>query len=95
MDGWGEWTSIIVAGGTMVATIVLACFTIVLARATRQLAQASAEPRVTATIQQNLWSMKHCDFIVENSGNAPAYDVVVAITPEPSSMRIVATANRL
>ena len=83
MGGWGEWTSIIVPGVTMFATIVLAWFTFVLARATRQLARASEEPRVTATIQPNLWSMMHCDFIVENSGNAPAYDVVVAITPEP------------
>ena len=83
MDGWGEWTSIIVPGVTMVAAIVLAWFTFVLARATRQLARASEEPRVTATTQPNLWSMMHCDFIVENSGDAPAYDVVVAITPEP------------
>ena len=67
----------------MVATIVLAWFTFVLARATRRLAHASSRPLVSATIQPNLWSMMHCDFVVENSGNAPAYDVSVAITPEP------------
>ena len=83
VEGWEEWSSIIVPAVTMVATIVLAVFTLVLARATRQLARATSQPRVTATIQPNLWSMVHCDFIVENSGNAPAYDVVVAITPEP------------
>ncbi|MYH58656.1 MAG: hypothetical protein F4145_11825 [Boseongicola sp. SB0675_bin_26] len=38
---------------------------------------------MTATIQPNLWSMVHCDLIVENSGNAPAYDILVGIDPEP------------
>ena len=42
-----------------------------------------SQPQVTATIQPNLWSMMHCDLIVENSGNAAAYDVDLVITPEP------------
>ena len=83
MDDWRIWSDIVVPIVTMVATVVLAGLTWVLARATKQLARASSQPRVTATIQPNLWSMVHCDLIVENSGNAPAYDVVVAITPEP------------
>ena len=83
MDAWESWSEIIVLFVTMIATIVLAGFTWVLARATKQLAQASSQPQVTATIQPNLWSMIHCDLIVENSGNAAAYDVALVITPEP------------
>lgn len=87
-----EWISshlmfsmpILVSVTTMVATIVLACFTFVLARETKRLASASTEPFVTATIHPNIWSMVHCDFVVANSGTAPAYDVAIDISPEPS-----------
>ncbi len=83
MVGWETWTDIIVPAVTMAATIVLAWFTFVLARATRRLARASSQPLVSAAIQPNIWSMMHSDLVVHNSGNAPAYDVVVEITPEP------------
>ena len=83
MDDWGNWINTVVPAVTMFATIVLAGLTWVLARATKQLARASSQPQVTATIQPNLWSMMHCDLIVENSGNAPAYDIIVGIDPEP------------
>lgn len=83
VDEWEMWGEIVVPVVTMVATIVLAVFTWVLARATKQLARATSQPRVTATIQPNLWSMVHCDLIVENTGNAPAYEVEIEITPEP------------
>lgn len=68
---------------TALATIALVCFTVVLASATKRMARASSQPLVTATIEPNVWSMMHCDFVVENAGNAPAYDVTVKITPEP------------
>lgn len=83
MDDWVKWMSSAVPFVTMFATIVLALLTAVLAWATMRLARASSQPQVTATIQPNLWSMVHCDLIVENSGNAPAYDIVVGIDPEP------------
>ena len=83
MDAWETWSEIIVLFVTMVATIVLAGFTWVLARATKQLALASSQPQVTATIQPNLWSMAHCDLVVGNSGNAAAYDITLEIAPEP------------
>jgi len=83
MDAWGTWSEIVVLFVTMAATIVLAGFTWVLARATKQLAEVSSQPQVTATIQPNLWSMMHCDLVVENSGNAAAYDVVLVISPVP------------
>ena len=83
MSDWNEWVGIAVSGGTLAATIVLACFTFVLARATKRLAEATSRPLVTATIQPNLWSAMHCDIVVANNGNAPAYDIALTITPEP------------
>ncbi len=66
------------------ATIALVIVTVVLARATKRMARASSQPLVTATIEPNIWSMVHCDFVVENSGSAPAYNVKIRISPEPS-----------
>ena len=68
---------------TGLATIALVFVTVVLARATKRMARASSQPLITATIEPNVWSMLHCDIVVENSGNAPAYDVVINIAPEP------------
>ena len=67
---------------TPLATIALVWVTVVLARATKQMAQASTQPLVTATIEPNIWSMLHCDLVVENSGNSPAYDININISPE-------------
>ena len=69
---------------TALATIALVGVTVVLARATKRMARASSQPMVTATIELNIWSMMHCDFLVENTGNAPAYSVVVKVCPEPN-----------
>ena len=69
---------------TALATIALVFVTFVLTKATKRMARASSQPLVTATIEPNIWSMLHCDIVVENSGNAPAYNVVVKIDPEPN-----------
>ena len=92
MNPFESWTSEMflatsqVAAGfvTALATIALVCVTVVLAKATKRMARASSQPLVTATIEPNIWSMLHCDIVVENSGNAPAYNVVVKISPEPN-----------
>ena len=68
---------------TAVATAVLACFTIVLTYATRKMTQASNHPFVTATFEPNIWSTMHCDFVIANSGNSPAYDISVKVSPDP------------
>ena len=80
------WSSYILPNLTAIATIVLAVLTGVLAFSTWRLAKATTQPMVTATIEPNIWSMMHCDFIVENNGNAPAFDVVVEIDPEPKRL---------
>ena len=51
------------------------------------MARASSQPLVTATIEPNVWSMIHCDFVVQNSGNAPAFDVRIEISPEPTQTK--------
>ena len=67
---------------TALATIALVAVTIVLARATKRMANASSQPFVTATIEPNIWSMVHCDIVLQNTGNAPAFDVSVTVSPE-------------
>ena len=92
MELFESWTSEMVLGVsqiaagfvTALATIALVIVTVVLARATKRMARASSQPMVTATIEPNIWSMVHCDFVVENSGNAPAYSVAVKVSPEPN-----------
>ena len=68
---------------TAIATAVLAYFTFVLTYATRKMAQASSQPFVTATFEPNAWSIVHCDLVVSNSGNAPAYDISIKVSPYP------------
>ena len=62
------------------ATMALVWVTWTLAKETRRMAQAS-QPFVTATIEWNTWSMKHCDFVLQNTGNAPAFDIEARVTP--------------
>lgn len=69
--------------GTTFATAVLVVVTCILARETHRMARASVRPFVTVTIEPNGWSLIHCDMVVENSGNSPAYDVKIKISPEP------------
>ena len=91
MNPFESWTSEMFLGLSQItagfltasATIALVVVTVVLAKATKRMARASSQPLVTATIEPNIWSMLHCDFVVENSGNAPAYNVVVKVSPEP------------
>lgn len=81
-------TLIISVGGllgtlvTAVATFLLWRVTIVLAKETKRMVDASAQPHVVATIEPNRWSMMHFDLHVSNTGNATAYDVKVVFTPE-------------
>ncbi|MCY3815987.1 MAG: hypothetical protein OXG59_06795 [Gammaproteobacteria bacterium] len=75
-------SQIVAAFLTAFATIALVAVTIILARATKRMASASSQPFVTATIEPNIWSMMHCDIVLQNTGNAPAFDVRVIANPE-------------
>ena len=68
---------------TAIATAVLAYFTVVLTYATKKMAQASNQPFVTVTFEPNIWSTMHCDFVIANSGNSPAYDISIKVSPQP------------
>lgn len=67
---------------TAVATVVLGFVTWVLARETKVLSRATAQAHVTATLEPNQWSINFLDIVVENSGNAPAYEIKVEFDPE-------------
>lgn len=45
------------------------------------MAEAAARPHVVVTLTPNRWSMRHFDIHIDNTGDATAYDVVVAFDP--------------
>ncbi|WP_103309413.1 MULTISPECIES: hypothetical protein [unclassified Pseudomonas] len=66
---------------TAVATFFLWRVTLVLARETTRMAEASAQPHVVVTLSPNRWSVRHFDLLIDNTGNATAYDVKVSFNP--------------
>jgi hypothetical protein len=83
MIDWFDWSLVQSATSvvTAAATIVLAVLTWALVRATNAMARATAQPHVIASLESNLWSIRHLDLVVENAGNAPAYEVKVVFDP--------------
>lgn len=82
------WQSLILGVGgllgtiaTAIATFFLWRVTLVLARETTRMAEASAQPHVVVTLAPNRWSARHFNLHVDNTGNATAYDIKVSITP--------------
>lgn len=78
----GETVQVFATAATALATVALVYVTWVLSRETKRLSAATNQPLVTATIEPNEWSMMHMDLDLENSGNAPAFDVLVTTDPE-------------
>lgn len=66
---------------TAFATVALAFLTLALVIATVRMVGAMARPHVVANLESNQWSMRHMDLVIENCGNAPAYDVSINISP--------------
>lgn len=66
---------------TAFATLALAVLTLVLARATKAMAQATSTANVIASLEPNQWSLMHIDLVVQNTGNAPAFDISVKFDP--------------
>lgn len=67
---------------TAVATLVLAFVTWVLVKETRVLSKAASSAHVAASLEPNMWSLRHFEIVVQSTGNAAAYDIRVVITPE-------------
>lgn len=83
-----DWASTIIAIGGLLGTLVTAVATFflwrvtsVLAVETKRMAIAASQPHVVATLEPNRWSMRHFDIHVNNTGNAPAYEITVEFTP--------------
>ncbi|MEN5247936.1 hypothetical protein [Brucella pseudintermedia] len=66
---------------TAFATLALAFLTWILARATNAMAKATSIANVVASLETNQWSWRHLDLVVHNTGNAPAFDVIVKFDP--------------
>lgn len=83
-----SWLTTALSVGGMLATVVTAVATIFLWRVTKLLAkettrmvEASDQPHVVATLSPNRWSLRHFDLLVDNTGNATAYDIQVRFDP--------------
>ncbi|MGE8435441.1 MAG: hypothetical protein ACN6P2_02725 [Pseudomonas palmensis] len=83
-----SWLTTALSVGGMLATVVTAVATIFLWRVTKLLAkettrmvEASDQPHVVATLSPNRWSLRHFDLVVDNTGNATAYDIHVHFNP--------------
>jgi len=88
MSDLEPWQSLVLGVGgllgtiaTAIATFFLWRVTLVLARETTRMAEASAQPHVVVTLAPNRWSARHFNLHVDNTGNATAYDIRVTITP--------------
>ena len=83
-----DWLSATIAIGGLLGTLVTAVATFflwrvtsVLAVETKRMAIATSQTHVVATLEPNRWSLRHLDLNVNNTGNAPAYDITVEFTP--------------
>lgn len=83
-----SWITTALGVGGMLATVVTAVATIFLWRVTKLLAkettrmvEASDQPHVVATLSPNRWSLRHFDLVVDNTGNATAYDIRIVFNP--------------
>ena len=66
---------------TALATIALWHVTRTLAVETKTLSSMSSRPFVTASFRSNLAAATALDLAISNTGNAPAFDIHVVITP--------------
>lgn len=88
MSDQDAWLTTMLSAGGMLATVVTAIATIflwrvtkLLARETTRMVDASDQPHVVATLNPNRWSLRHFDLMVDNTGNATAYDIQILFNP--------------
>ena len=80
-DSWIPILQIIVAAVTAWATFALWRVTRVLAKETKNLAASASEPFVVAHIECSDISFQTMQLVIENTGNAVAFDISIAISP--------------
>ncbi|MEJ5087129.1 hypothetical protein [Brucella pseudogrignonensis] len=76
-----SYSQLLAALVTAVATIALWYVTRVLAVETKTLAKMTSQPFVVCSLQSSQADASALDLILENTGNAVAFDVDVTITP--------------
>lgn len=67
---------------TALVTYFLYRVTRILAVETKRMADASSQPQIVAGIVPNQWSTIHLDIVVENTGNASAFEVEIEFDPQ-------------
>ena len=82
-----SWATVLSSGVTALFTVVLAICTWFLFAATRRMAEAMREPHVVAAFEPSRVSFMHLDFLVENTGTGPAYDVQLVFDPPLKRLR--------
>lgn len=75
------WGTLAATIATAISTFFLWRVTKVLAVETKRMADASAQPQIVASIVPNQWAINHTDFVVENTGNASAFDIDIVFDP--------------
>ena len=75
------WGTLLGTVATAVATVFLWRVTRLLAVETTRMADAAAQPQVVASLVPNQWSVIYFDIVVENTGNASAFDINVTFDP--------------
>ena len=81
LQQFATWATLLAAIATAIATVFLWRVTRILAVETKRMADAAARPQVVASIVPNRWSVIHLDIVVENTGNATAFDIEVSFDP--------------
>ncbi len=81
-----DYSPLVTAGATVVlgfATVALCIVTCLLYCATNKMAEASSQPFIVATFEPNQWTtLKYCDLVISNTGNASAFDIKIKMVPE-------------
>lgn len=88
MENTPAWVGTLIAIGGLIGTLVTAVATIflwkvtkILAYETTRMVEATSQPHVVATLDANVWSVRHFDLNVNNTGTGTAYDILVKFNP--------------
>jgi hypothetical protein len=68
--------------GTLIATLILAAGTLILALETKRMRLAQTEPEIFANLQPQEDKVKVIDLVIGNSGNGTALNITFEVYPD-------------
>ena len=80
---------------TAIATFFLWRVTKQLAVETKRMADLAAQPQIVASIVPNQWSTIHFDLVLENTGNATAFNIIVKFDPPLKTDSELGTVSKI